>query len=1008
MQSSSQSAWGNSQSINVLSALIGRQIYVYSFGPDAQTGWILYDMLPDLSKSAKPIYLVNYNRMHFTSLIPNNPEHGLSSRKPYLTIPTGMIYPTLCSAEFGIIPEDLEKPTTNTNRLSPNQKNESVDASKQYPKHGVFDPNILQSLDLEEYCINRNENMITDLILFANILRDEVLEGSKAPWNENLPILSVRMSYLSFWQKKVSSMKHRYPSKYITKKCNAMCNIVNNSLNYGFIAAVLRQLGVPLEQCESYSLHERNEHIEAFKKKFFPENEFQSLKQNMKRKPKLLLPNYIQITQEEAQNVPDLNASKSQEKNEAPMTEDPEGTNPIQGAFDNEICSLASCLNIETEVLNYKPPEKFSFTIPSTEMESVFDFESRMFRKRKYVAVLSKYLTLEQKCCSFTATHTAYVGKSFEHYATIYGACGCKMKFTIKVLFKPEKGRDTKCSVTSDGVFKLIQENPVSRLITGVERTNLYDKLKLLGPSRLHMDRYLETSYYRILHNNLPERSLAVLRQIHAESKVSLEKDCFEDIRLFEGEIRKDHPDRIIKGFVQNLDQLPDQVNILMYSEESLKLLTTLQRKEELILHFDATGSVVTSKGMTKKQAFLYLAVAKSRSYTFPVCEGVSQRGRSIDISEMLGRVKTSATLLYKQMKRLVGIAVSDFSFAMLHGMLRGLNNMTMQDYFLLCYRVLKDEVQFPANRSVIYICSAHLIHAFSNLISKKVAKQLKVIALHSLAKIQESVDLQSFIEAIDCVCRLFESPHLETQELETMIAFIKNHSAEIDFESDTVPEEPEVEILNDFEDANTLKSSSPFYHLMVQQRKNLACKRPTSTIPNPFHSPIIVSLMQDHYIPYTPMFAAMVLNKSRRFTGTRVTNCRIEGEFNFVKNCFHGGQKQPLNIFVRENHKYHKGRVLGVLQTAFAMERKSRKRFRKSEKDDSTAKRTSESQQQDSRQCSVKRKKLQEVFVKETWSKRKPKSKIPLYFSQQKQFNSEREPMSGEQAAKNGMEQQC
>lgn len=924
-QSASFHKWGNSDALQVLSRVLTRKIYVYRVSHE-KCFWDCFDLEPEDSSKFLPLYLMNQENQHYVSLVPNThvPSNTIHDTRCWLTFKSGYIPAAMKPNDqyHGLVIDLSDSQTERLETASPNSTRINVDnmGPSTYTglEAGKWDPEIAAKLHLDE---NRRKISTNDAI-YLNILRDEMITAAQGPWSQNIPIYSKRTSHGMFWRNKVADLFPKYSKQNQAKKVIAMKNYCTDERNYALIRAALIALGVPLLAANKYSMANRKIHIDSYY-------------DGTDDKSKVNLPEYVKDLREHcepdqsnADNTNEPGAQNTENITTTPI--EPEATTeaPIRTEFETQIRDLATALGIGDEVLNYVPPKAFKFIIPHSELHLLFDFKLDKFCAKSYPIVVDKYLNLEQKCCAYKSHHVPYICKNESAYATFRGSCGCGIEFTISVTEKPTLGKDTVCLAKSTGEFVLIQEKPVGRPLKGYARDNAAKEMKHVKPSKVHLERLRSTNKYRALHNNYPQLSSSVLKLIAAEVRNggNMKTNVFDDINQFNQELIINRPRKFVKGFVQKLDQTPDHVNILMYTQDTLDLLRFLQKKEEVVLHLDATGSVVTQKGITAKKCLLYLFLVKSKQFSFPLAEAISQRGTTIEISEMIRRLKYDTKQIHPTAKRMIGIAVCDFSFALIHGLMEGLNSMTLEDYLNYSFRLLRTDKSFNPERSVVFICTAHLIHAFSRLLAKHVPKELHFIAKCSLAKLQESQDLETFSATTRLISKFFDSEFLEHHQVTRLYELITAHS--FDFETYDITEL--VEYLaeeTEFAEHTTLRSKSPYYHLFKNERAQSLASAGTASTINPYFCPNITQLIQDQYAPYTPLFATMLLKRSKRHEECRLTNANIESEFNIIKNILHADGKEPINVFVREDFAYHDGKVAKVFETAMMGNKKPQKR---------------------------------------------------------------------------------
>lgn len=590
---------------------------------------------------------------------------------------------------------------------------------------------------------------------------------------------------------------------------------------------------------------------------------------------------------------------------------------------------FAASLNIPEEVLNYKPPMKFQICIHHNKVEKIYDFEKNEFVPRTWADVISDSITEVQKCCSFNAERVPQYNNPDGAYVfcTMRGHCPCSMKFVITIDNPPKIGEELRCNVESQGKFRLMQGIATGRQLRGKKRKVLAQRLSFEKPGRVHLLSTSNNTTLRLLHNNNAQKSIKVLQKIRHETRhaIAASKDPFEDIVFFCEEKELTDKGEVIRGFIQEKTFLPNEINIHMYTESSLRLLLGSQHKD-LLLHVDATGNCIQDK--YGKRMLYYLALMKTNTgISFPLAAMLSQTGKASDIAKLFTNIKRDIKKIRPSFnKPLASVCVSDFSFAMLSSLCSGVNTQTMRDYIRDAYDIILEKDVLEQDRSVIFVCTPHIIKSYMRLLSKHVKPkkvivegkphEIRQLAVHGFAKIISSQDLPDFVESCQIFCQTFCSETISNEKLVQNIEFLTN----CEFSADEVIDASD-QIQIDFDDIfpslehKSLRERSKFYVLFKQLRNNkLLCENSDTNI---LYNEEITDLLQNYYIQYAPFYCSMMLVKSNRTSESRFSNSIIESEFNFIKNNFGNHDRFPINIFVRNIYEYHTGRVLNVLSDA-------------------------------------------------------------------------------------------
>lgn len=285
----------------------------------------------------------------------------------------------------------------------------------------------------------------------------------------------------------------------------------------------------------------------------------------------------------------------------------------------------------------------------------------------------------------------------------------------------------------------------------------------------------------------------------------------------------------------------------------------------------------------------------------------ISQTGKAADISRLFLNIKRDMKKIKPNFqKALVSVAVSDFSLSMLSSLCMGINTQTMRDYIKNSYEIIQGNENIDKNRSVIFICTPHVIRSFMRLLSKHVKPnkihvgdksfELRRLAVHGLAKIMSSRDLTEFASGCQVFCETFCTENIPLQRLLSNVDFITNSEYQDEDIQDDLNQLDFDEVFPS-EEHETLRDTSRFYVLFRTLRDKTSAV-PESNEENPFYNPTVVDLFQNNYVQYSPFFCSMMLYATDRSTESRYSNSAVESEFNFIKNNFGGHNRFPINVY--------------------------------------------------------------------------------------------------------------
>ncbi|XP_024123814.2 uncharacterized protein LOC112143836 [Oryzias melastigma] len=254
--------------------------------------------------------------------------------------------------------------------------------------------------------------------------------------------------------------------------------------------------------------------------------------------------------------------------------------------------------------------------------------------------------------------------------------------------------------------------------------------------------------------------------------------------------------------------------------------------------------------------------------------------------------------------KRRVSKVETDYSWALINSALLAFNKEDVVAYLKRAFDMTT--CQIKKNRpafTVVHLCSAHIIKAVRNAISKLCRdKGITNFITHCFAHLMNTTSITHACAVFYNMCVVLLSP--ERNELTNLSK---------DFLWDCISQE-QVQDLDlseinsdtfNMERGNTVISKSPFSRLFsVQQEQakvNILTERPTGK-ENDLYCPKIIDMLMQNYMGIFPLWSGLLLGGSAQHSAhsttsekerTRDTNCHVELWFGIVKN----------NILLKKRH---------------------------------------------------------------------------------------------------------
>ena len=489
---------------------------------------------------------------------------------------------------------------------------------------------------------------------------------------------------------------------------------------------------------------------------------------------------------------------------------------------------------------------------------------------------------------------------------------GClSYKFVIRKCPKKDKPVKVRVRVIEDPPVIRHEKETKCRPISGNVRQIVGQKVRSEGVSNVFYKALGNISQQAYLSGNRDDVGTKnALKQISSEVNRAerLHQDILLEIFIARDiYIEDDLGSKVIKGYIQNVSVFPFTCHL--YTERQLQILLHSIAAGTSDLYFDATGCVIGKiPFQADKSVFYYSLVLNSQEKGLPgipVAEMISNSHTTADIANFLHRVQRSLRALKPSVQYPRKIEV-DFSWALIHGVLLGLNQETLLAYICKKWRELqKKEV---TEKCLVHICAAHMIHSYSRKLGQLTNdKELRQLHLYIFATMQNSSSIEEITDVFKNLCVI----SLSTQETNTVQSSLKTLHGKIKSkdETDIYFEycKESIETDDDCADPNKLRSTPFAVHFnLIRDRIKQEIQTESDKVDNPYYLPKLIDFLLNNYMALVPLWTGIFLEGK-----TRDTNAVVEGWFSIVKNSIlQRKMRNTPGAFIRRMHGSLVGRM--------------------------------------------------------------------------------------------------
>lgn len=337
-------------------------------------------------------------------------------------------------------------------------------------------------------------------------------------------------------------------------------------------------------------------------------------------------------------------------------------------------------------------------------------------------------------------------------------------------------------------------------------------------------------------------------------------------------------------------------------TRDQLSYLNNIKTDGLVILHIDATGSVVGCLPWSDNVVYLYVIAVKGKDgkAPIPVAQFLTDRHKATSISFWLARWMDRRSDIVSKPRR-IDVVVCDFSWAIIHAIVRAMCGMDIVPYLQKCFESAKK----PFKHTIVAICKSHVMKAVSNQVYKlrpsksQEARMARGLALYAFAFLMGTSDLETAAKVVTLMAKVFCSKYEDnvlSDSVDALTELLKDE--EIEELEDEEIRSGAFRFRDDDEEEtkrkDTLYSQSPFYDLFNDVvRKSLSANNPDSDSDcgesndkeNPFYiKGFVDTYLLKRYLPYYPVVSAFLL-KQRDPKQELLCNWPVENSFNDAKN---------------------------------------------------------------------------------------------------------------------------
>lgn len=595
------------------------------------------------------------------------------------------------------------------------------------------------------------------------------------------------------------------------------------------------------------------------------------------------------------------------------------------------VAKILVAKGVTKETLNFTRPAHQRLIIPWSSFEQYYNKTTKAL-STGYPSLVEEEYKKTDFPCSFNSKGYHLI-KSANHRSayTMKGYCACGTKQTIQVQSFPSHRNPNAPNpdvvifdVSYKGPFELIQGKKTGRHLNALERKKEAEKLAKQRPYARFVESESKMTIRRFLHNNHAQKTEHVLRQLKYETRKKGRATGIlsEDLKQLKAELQN-HPDMqssnkaVEHGFIRTHSDDPFLVTLWSPGQIRVAGITDTW-------FIDSTGRIV--KDVDKKRTLLHsvignIKISETKNATVPIMEFLTNKNNTncteFAIQHFLDEMKKSG-IMHRPEK-----VVCDYSFQYLHAISEKLNGEPLIVGLNRVYEDLFTNSTSKPNSTSIQLCRLHLINSVNrHLKSKLVPDQIRKLALHAVAKLQEAENLTEFEEATTAAITCFGVPNVAAVVLDPIAHDFMFSSAQHPLPEDiskyfdsVTHNEDWKDLEKEWNDSLLQREQSKFFQYFVQREKRILEQNQPSDNNNPFFSEEVMSCLRDTYFPYVG-FWSLAATDAAFETKKLLSNAPVENYFGRHKNNLHEEAKMDPVAYI----KAHAITVQGLVKSGLSL----------------------------------------------------------------------------------------
>lgn len=352
---------------------------------------------------------------------------------------------------------------------------------------------------------------------------------------------------------------------------------------------------------------------------------------------------------------------------------------------------------------------------------------------------------------------------------------------------------------------------PLNYQLRGTERKKIQKTLTHVKPSTVYSQviNKMSKSLAKQEKNYQFGYSEAVLQKAKSEKLAENDKHSCDtaDLILKMNENYENHP--YIRHFFSPF-------TVYLATEEQIQLLCD---KKDLVLHFDATGSIVRKPSPQSKRIYYYGGVVNINHKIYPMIEMITNDHTAESIVKCLNYFK-SLWIMNKLTMPTFKYVVTDWSWASVNAIVSSWNDCKVLDYLFTAYDSIIRNQLLPQNITPVFFCYGHFMKMVSRHIATlKIKKSASTYYLEIISILAHCQTFGTLVDLLESFFYLLLFPKKDARVTKAMKCLVNITTVEIN--SDQLDDEDTEQSPYNNQFVNTVYQSSSFYNHVLPRYKN-------------------------------------------------------------------------------------------------------------------------------------------------------------------------------------------